>query len=64
MNLRKNYELAKLTEKVLSKGLDYRVTLGSNVTVELLHGLTGRVLATKVSETVEDALFSLLEGVE
>lgn len=63
MNLRQNYELAKLTEKVLNKGLDYIVTLGSEVTVELVDA-SDEVLDTRTADTVENALESLLRGYE
>lgn len=63
MNYQQADKLAKLTENILKRGLDYRVTLSSTVKVELLEMKTGLVLAEKTGQTVEDVLESLLDRV-
>lgn len=52
--------LTLLTQALLNNGLDYRVTLRSNTTVELLDNLTGATLGTNTSETLEEALTSVI----
>lgn len=52
--------LTLLTQALLNNGLDYRVTLRSNTTVELLDNLTGAILGTNTSETLEEALTSVI----
>lgn len=60
----KTDETFKLLEQaLLNSGLNYRATLGSNTTVELIDSLTNTVLATSVSETLEEGLTSAIAQV-
>ncbi len=58
--MKPDHTLTLLTQSLLNNGLDYRVTLRSNTTVELLDKLTGATLGTNTSETLEEALTSVI----
>ncbi len=52
-----------LEQSLLKNGLGYRVTLSSNVTVELIDKLTGVTLGVTTSKTLEESLTSVVAQV-
>lgn len=63
MTPQQNSRLATMTKKLLDNGLDYIVTLNSQVTVELIEMNTQTSMGVTIAETVEDALEELMERI-